>query len=57
MMKFFTCTFIAFMGLFRDKISDKQRKVNWPEMLQLIFKIFSSVVTELHRGLVQCIFI
>lgn len=52
MMKCFTCTVIAFMGLLRDKISDKQRKVNWPEMLQLIFKIFSSVVTELHRGLV-----
>ena len=40
------------MGLFRDKISDKQVKVNWPEMLQLIFKIFSSVVTELYLGLV-----
>lgn len=52
MMTFFTGTFIAFMGLFRDKISDTQVKVNWPEMFQLIFKIFSSVVTELHLGLV-----
>ena len=39
-MKFFTCTFIAFIGLCRDKISDKQGKVNWPEMLQLIFLNF-----------------
>ena len=28
------------MGLFRDKISDKQGKVNWPEMFQLIFLNF-----------------